>query len=100
MTIAPAAFSRVTAKASPCGVKAKAGHPAVVGRPATSILSLTAKGTPQSGRLLGSGARASSASTCARSASRVAGVMKVAGSAAAMRAATPSRTAKGEVPPA
>ncbi len=44
--IAPAARSRATQVASAFGVQAKAGQAAVVGRPATSMLSLTAKGTP------------------------------------------------------
>ena len=45
-TIAPASSSRRTQCASRSGCRVNAGQPAVVGRPATSMLSLTANGTP------------------------------------------------------
>ena len=44
--IAPAAKSLSTTGADVCGVKENAGHPAVVGVPARSMLSLIAKGMP------------------------------------------------------
>ena len=47
--MAPASSSRRTAAASSSGVSAKAGQAAVVGIPATSMLSFTAKGIPYSG---------------------------------------------------
>ena len=45
-TIAPAARSRATTSASTSGTYAAPGHAAVVGTPATSMLSLTTNGTP------------------------------------------------------
>jgi len=50
ITIAPAAHSRRTTGASLCGRQSpSAGVPAVHGRPAKSMLSLTATGSPASG---------------------------------------------------
>jgi hypothetical protein len=46
MTMAPARLSLATQVASLPASYAKAGQAAVVGNPATSILSLTATGTP------------------------------------------------------
>ncbi len=63
--IAPAARSRATAGAVSVGVKAKSGQAAVVGRPATSMLSFTAKGTPHSGLACGSKAPSASAAASA-----------------------------------
>src|SRR5580658_9851493 len=45
-TMAPASRSRRTTVASDVGMYANCGQAAVVGHPATSMLSLTAKGTP------------------------------------------------------
>jgi len=60
--IAPASIRRATAVAERSGVKANAGQAAVVGTPARSMLSLIAKGSPQSGLAAGSkGPSASSA---------------------------------------
>ena len=50
---APASSNRATAGAVTVAVYAKDGQPAVVLRPATSMLSFTAKGTPQSGLFSG-----------------------------------------------
>ena len=59
---APAAINRATAVADSSGLYAKAGQAAVVGTPARSMLSLTAKGSPHSGLASGSkGPRAASA---------------------------------------
>ena len=52
--IAPASISRRTTSACASGTYAYAGHPAVVGQPATSMLSFTANGTPHSGLRSGS----------------------------------------------
>jgi hypothetical protein len=48
ITIAPSAIRRSTAWAWRCGKYENSGQPAVVGRPATSMLSFTANGTPKS----------------------------------------------------
>ena len=45
-TMAPAARKRATTGASHSATYEYAGHAAVVGQPATSMMSLTAKGTP------------------------------------------------------
>ncbi len=46
---APASRSRVTRKASPASVPARAGEPAVAGSPVTATLSLISTGMPASG---------------------------------------------------
>jgi hypothetical protein len=99
ITSAPAALRRATTVASVSGVKAKAGQAAVVGMPATSILSFTAKGMPQSGLVAGSKAPSAlaSASTDAFSARW----MKIPGSSAASsRAKTVSTTFSADRRPA
>ncbi len=65
ISTAPAACSRWTTGAVCAGLYAKAGQPAVVGRPATSMLSFTAKGTPASSRRSPDATRASIARACA-----------------------------------
>ncbi|MEA2172210.1 MAG: hypothetical protein QOF76_5510 [Solirubrobacteraceae bacterium] len=64
MTTAPAASSSATAWALSPGARANAGHPAVVGSPAASMLSFTANGIPWSGAR-GSPSVASRSSNCA-----------------------------------
>jgi hypothetical protein len=61
-TVAPAATSRRTTVAVVSGSNANAGQPAVVGRPATSMLSFTARRDPASGSA-GSTSAASAATT-------------------------------------
>src|SRR5215212_4677892 len=65
MGTAPASTSSSTAAAGSAGVRANAGHPAVVGTPATSMLSFTANGRPPSGSS-DSRARRAIASTSSR----------------------------------
>ncbi len=104
---APASISRATTAASRCGVKANAGHAAVVGRPATSMLSLTAKGTPKSGiasmalcRSPKSAARLSSRSICASSwAASTSAIQATSGSAVNLACSARSRVS-GDAPPA
>ena len=77
---------------------AKAGQAAVVGSPATSMLSLTAKGTPQSGRV---GSKAPRAAAIADSAAPSKRAMKMPGSStAASRRSTSRITAAGSSPAA
>src|SRR5262245_16643803 len=78
MTMAPARLRRVITVASRLGTYEKAGHAAVVGRPATSILSLTATGTPKRGEADALSADRARASDRTASCSR--NVMKIAGS--------------------
>ena len=62
---APAATSRATTNALTAGVYANAGHAAVVGTPARSMLSLIANGSPYSGNSVDDErSRASVAFTC------------------------------------
>ena len=69
MTTAPAAFSRATWKASSGGYhSASAIAPAVVGRPATSKLSLTTTGMPCSGPRAPDAARSRSSASASSSA--------------------------------
>ena len=65
MITAPAWRSRQTRKASPGSADSRAGEPAVVGMPATWMLSLTSTGMPSSGPRGPSAARAASLATAA-----------------------------------
>ena len=62
-TVAPAAVRRSTTGALRSRSVAKAGQPAVVGRPATSMLSFTARRRPDSGRPVVSAAETSAATS-------------------------------------
>src|SRR4051794_27943533 len=64
MTVAPAATSRSTTAAEHCGTYAYAGQAAVVGTPATSMLSFTASVHPCSGPASGSAGSPSVIHTC------------------------------------
>ncbi len=68
-TTAPASRSRVTSAASRAGRPSRAVEPAAPGRPVTSMLSLTATGTPWSGPRSAPRARSASRSTATARAS-------------------------------
>ena len=98
--MAPAASSLATTVADSVGVYAKSGHPAVVGMPATSMLSFTAKVTPANGT--SSSRRATSAARAAAT-SRATRLIQIAGSPASIlahAATTASRILKPTARPA
>jgi hypothetical protein len=70
MMTAPAARSRETTNASSGSAPSNAGDPAVVGMPATPMLSLTRTGTPSSGPRGPFAARAASLAAASPRASR------------------------------
>lgn len=72
MRMAPAAFSLATTEASSvAGVVPNAGQAAVVAKPAASMLSFAAKGTPYKGREVGCLSEACKRSHCSLSCSSV-----------------------------
>jgi hypothetical protein len=85
-TIAPAPRSRATAVASASGRYPNAGQAAVVGKPATSMLSLTATSTPASGSRSPAATRSSTADASAATSSTSRRAIQISGrSTAAMR---------------
>src|SRR4051794_27689613 len=95
---APAARSRATTVASASGVRAKPGHPAVVGTSAASMLSLTTNGTPNSGNEpVGT---AASRAAWARAPSTSGSPMSTPGGSSATEVSTASITSTTDAPDA
>src|SRR3984885_13511260 len=86
-TTAPAARSRTTAVASRAGRYSYEGAPAVVGSPATSMLSLTAATSPASGSCSPAATTASIAAASARASAAGRSVIQISGRPAASMAA-------------
>ena len=86
-TTAPAARSRATAVASLAGRYAYEGAPAVVGSPATSMLSLTAATRPASGSISPAAVLASIAAASASASAAGRSVIQISGRPAASMAA-------------
>ena len=95
--IAPASRNRATTSASSVGTYAAPGHAAVVGTPATSMLSLTTNGTPNSGSDAGS--TPASAATSARARSTHGGPISTPGGAPSRARSTPSTITSRDMPP-
>ena len=91
-TTAPAARSRATEVASRSGVYAYDGAAAVVGIPATSMLSLTAATSPASGRAAPAAVWASISVASASASSRRRSVIQTSGRPVAAMAAYAART--------
>ena len=96
-SIAPASRSSRTTVAVSEGVYAKPGQPAVVGTPATSMLSFTANGIPYSGS---DGSASSSLAALARSSSSQMREIHTGASTAPARAMTSRATSDGVRRPA
>ena len=97
--IAPASSRRRTTVAVASGLYAKAGHAAVVGRPATSMLSLIANGTPKSdGRASGSHRSSIAAARACSAAASKREIQTPSPPRAARRSRTASTTAWAESP--